>query len=103
MNKQLLVILVSSTIRDDMVDALIQHTDISGFNLWTINGYSREHSKYSLSEQVAGYQSRHRFEIEHDAEQEAQLLELLGRVCRASHARYWITPIVKSGQLGEPK
>ena len=101
MNVQLLIVLVPSAIRDDMIDALIQHDDISGFNLWEINGYSQEHSRYSLGEQVAGYRKLHRFEIQHLAEQETELLELLERVCSASHARYWIVPIAKSGQLGQ--
>jgi len=98
---QLLIVLVASAIRDDMIDALIQHDDISGFNLWEIDGYSQEHSKYSLGEQVAGYRKLHRFEIQHKAEQETDLLELLGPVCSASHARYWIVPIATSGQFGK--
>jgi len=101
MNTQLLIVLVASAIKDDMIDALIQHDAISGFNLWEINGYSREHSRYSLAEQVSGYRKLHRFEIQHTSEQETELLELLGRVCSASHARYWVVPIAKTGQLGQ--
>ena len=101
MNFQLLTVLVPSTIKEDMVDALIQHDVISGFNLWEINGYSREHSQFSLGEQVAGYRKLHRFEIMHRTEQETDLMNLLDRVCSASHARYWIVPITASGQLGE--
>lgn len=98
---QLLIVLVPSTIKEDMIDALIQHEAISGFNLWEINGYSRQHSQYSQGEQVAGYRKLHRFEIMHRTEQETGLMNLLDRICSASHARYWIVPITASGQLGE--
>lgn len=101
MNDQLLIVLVASAIKEDMIDALIQCEGISGFNLWEINGYSREHSRYSLGEQVAGYRSLHRFEIQHQTDQEAQLLSLVAQTCRASHARYWIVPISRSGQAGQ--
>lgn len=98
--EQLLIIIVSATVRDDLIDTLITYEGISGFNLQEINGFSREHSKYSLSEQVAGYRKLFRFEVMHDRDQEAQLLSQLGKVCGASHARYWIMPLSRSGQLG---
>jgi len=35
---------VPTELKDDIVDTLIAQPDISGFNLKTIHGYSKEHS-----------------------------------------------------------
>lgn len=101
MTDQLLIAIVPATIREDLIDTLIQYPGVSGFSMLEISGYSREHSQYSLSEQVTGYRNLFRFEVQHDTDQEADLLQLLGDVSSASHARYWIVPISKSGTLGQ--
>lgn len=101
MTEQLLVLMVADAVREDMIDALIQCESIQGFSQYEINGFSREHSQYDLAEQVAGYRRLCRFEVKHRAEQEEALLELVRQVCRASHARYWVVPIIRTGQLGE--
>lgn len=97
---QLLIVLVSGTIRDDLIDVLIAYEDMSGFSMQEINGYSREHSQYNLSEQVSGYRKLYRFEILHSQEQEAELLRRVDKACSASHARYWVVPVSKAGVLG---
>lgn len=100
MNEQLLIVMVAETIREDMIDALIQCQSIGGFSQYAINGYSREHSQYDLSEQVAGYRKLCRFEIQHGTEQEGELLALVRAVCSASQARYWVVPILHGGRFG---
>lgn len=97
---QLLIVIVPGTIRDDLIDALIAYEDMSGFSMQEINGYSREHSQYSLSEQVSGYRKLYRFEILHAQGQEAELLRRVDESCSASHARYWVVPVAKTGVLG---
>ena len=97
---QLLTVLVSDSIRDELIDALIGYQDISGFSMQEINGYSREHSAYSLSEQVSGYRKLYRFEIQHAQAQEQELLRRVGETCSTSHARYWLVPVSKAGTLG---
>jgi hypothetical protein len=100
--EQLLIVLVSATIRDDLIDALIVYQDISGFSMQEISGYSREHSQYSLSEQVSGYRKLYRFEVLHEQGREAELLRRVDETCSASHARYWVVPVSKTGILGGP-
>jgi Protein of unknown function (DUF3240) len=97
---QLLVIHVPGDIREDVIDALIAYEEITGFSLSEISGYSREHSQYNLEEQVAGYRVFYRFEVHHQVAQENDLLRLLDDVCNASHARYWIVPVSRSGSMG---
>lgn len=99
MNTQLLVAIVPADLRDDMIDALIQLPEISGFGMQAIDGFSREHSQYDLREQVAGHRRMYRLEVIHTLEQEAGLLDALEGSCAASPIRYWITPLRVSGHL----
>lgn len=100
MQQQLLVLVVADELRDDIIDVLMARPAISGFNLSPIAGYSREHSRFNLREQVEGHRKMSRFEVLHDRQQEEELLSSLQAVCAESHARYWILPLAASGQLG---
>ena len=99
---QILVAIVPAEIKDDVVDILITLEPISGFNLTRIAGFSREHSHFSLREQVEGHCEMYRFEVMHEPAQEAILLEALGQVCEVAQARYWILPLRAMGHFGEP-
>ena len=98
---QLLIVVVPVDIKDDVVDTLIGLEDISGFNLETIAGYSREHSQFSIREQVEGYRQLFRFEIMHRSDQQDRLISSLRPVCAGPHLRYWIVPIVEQGHFGD--
>lgn len=98
-NRQLLIMMVPGDIRDDVVDALIGCADVSGFNMTTIAGYSKEHSQYDLREQVEGYRQFFKFEVMHETAQQADLLAALRPVCTAANIRYWIVPVLEQGHL----
>ncbi len=99
---QLLIVVVPVDIKDDVVDTLIGLEEISGFNLETIAGYSREHSQFNIREQVEGYRQLFRFEIMHRSDQQDRLIASLRPVCAGPNLRYWIIPIVEQGHFGEP-
>ena len=96
---QLLILMVPDNIRDDVVDTLMCCEGISGFNMTTIAGYSKEHSQYNLREQVEGYREFFEFEVMHGREQEHSLLTALRPVCASAHIRYWIVPVLSQGHL----
>ena len=98
---QLLVAIIPAEIKDDVVDILIALESISGFNLTRIAGYSREHSHFSLREQVEGHREMYRFEVLHERAQEEALIQALGQVSAVVRARYWIVPIREQGHLGD--
>lgn len=98
---QLLIVVVPVDIKDDVVDTLIGLEDISGFNLETIAGYSREHSQFNIREQVEGYRQLFRFEIMHKSDQQERLISSLRPVCAGPHLRYWIVPIVEQGHFSD--
>ncbi|WP_162846031.1 DUF3240 family protein [Seongchinamella sediminis] len=99
MNIQILVAVIPENLRDDVVDALIEMPQISGFGMQVIEGYSREHSQYDLREQVAGHRRMYRLEVMHTQAQEAELLDALQSSCTANPVRYWITPVLGWGHL----
>lgn len=98
-DKQVLVMMVPADLRDDVIDCLISGEGISGFNMTTIAGYSREHSQYDLREQVEGYRQLFKFEVMHGPGQQAQLLGKLRPVCASANIRYWIVPVLAQGHL----
>ncbi len=96
---QLLIMMVPEDLRDDVVDALMGGAEISGFNMTTMAGYSKEHSQYDLREQVEGYRQYFKFEVMHPRSQQADLLDLLRPVCTPAHLRYWIVPVLAQGHF----
>jgi hypothetical protein len=95
----LLVVLAPADRRDDLVDALMDSEHISGFTLTPALGFSREHSHFSLGEQVAGYRDYSRFEVLLGASQQEQVLETLRRASGNERLRYWLTPVPETGHL----
>jgi hypothetical protein len=97
--QQMLVIMVPAGLRDDIVDTLIGFDGISGFNMTTIAGYSREHSQYDLREQVEGYRQFFKFEVMHRRDQRETLLGSLRPVCESANIRYWVLPVLEQGHI----
>ena len=97
--RQLLILMVPGEIRDDVVDSLSVCEHISGFNMTTMAGYSKEHSLYDLREQVEGYRQFFKFEVMHASVQQADLLAALRPVCGSARVRDWIVPVREQGHL----
>jgi hypothetical protein len=95
----LLVLLAPAGRRDDLVDALMGNEHITGFTLSPALGYSREHSHFSLGEQVAGYRDYSRFEVLFEIQEREPLLETLRKASGNERLRYWIMPVPETGHL----
>jgi hypothetical protein len=91
--------MVPTEIRDDVVDALIRCVGISGFNMTSMAGYSKEHSQYDLREQVQGHRQLFKFEVLHERHQQDNLLAALRPAAAAGHVRYWTVPVNGHGHL----
>lgn len=96
---QLLVLMVPAEIRDDVIDVLMASDGISGFNMATIAGYSKEHSHYNLREQVEGFREIFQFEVMHQPQQQDRLLADLLPACAAAQVRYWVVPVLSQGHI----
>lgn len=95
----ILIIVVPQTIKDDLVDQLIQIPFISGFSLFKIQGYSKENSQFNISEQVVGYQDFFRFEIAHQTTQSQFLIDQLSKTSHNKKIRYWLVPVLQQGLM----
>lgn len=87
---------VPTTLKDEVVDKLISLPDVSGFNLKKINGYSKEHSLYDISEQVEGYRAFYQFEVLIIYSEVNALKEALKPICQSARLRYWLTPVIET-------
>jgi hypothetical protein len=96
---QLLVLIVPLEIKDEVVDCLMALDFISGFNLNMINGYSRIHSQYDVSEQVEGHRRLYRFEVLHKGEEEEPILNAIKASCSKDQVRYWVMPVNSQGHF----
>ncbi len=92
-------LITPNELKDDIVDRLMNFDVISGFNLTTINGYSKKHSAYNIEEQVQGYRQLTRFDILINAQDTAQLKAHLSELAQRNKLRYWLTDAIESGHL----
>ena len=96
---QLLIMMVPGEIRDDVIDSLSGCEGISGFNMTTMAGFSKEHSQYDLREQVEGYRQFFKFEVMHARAQQDTLMAALRPVCSSASIRYWLVPVLEQGHM----
>jgi len=93
-NPMLLVLMVPTEMKDNMVDVLMGESSISGFSLSKIQGFSAQNSHFNIKEQVEGYKDLYRFEILHDSEQTEPLLKRVKEGFNKGKVRYWVTPVL---------
>ncbi|MBT1449315.1 DUF3240 family protein [Glaciecola sp. XM2] len=93
----LLIMIAPTSLKEDLVDQLMEMPYTSGFSLSKIQGFSSEHSHYNINEQVAGHQDFYRFEIAHISADSQAVLAHLREACPENTIRYWMVPIQSSG------
>lgn len=93
----MLIAIVPKNLKDDVVDTLLTAPCTSGFSLFKIQGFSKEHSQFNISEQVVGYQDFYRFEVAHLPANTQALLERLKAVTEQRVIRYWVIPAIQTG------
>ncbi len=100
MNSETLFVLIApQELKDDLVDLLISMDSLSGFNLKTINGYSKEHSHFNIAEQVEGYRELIQFEVLLPEKDKKSFLAQLAPLCRPAKLRYWFLPVSDDGHF----
>jgi len=97
--QQLFILISPKELKDDLVDLFISMKQLSGFNLKQINGYSKEHSNFNITEQVEGYRELVQFEVLINLENKQALIEHLLPICQPAKLRYWFLPISESGHF----
>ena len=94
----LLVIMVPQEMKDRLVDALISETQLSGFSLSKIQGFSQNNSHFNIKEQVEGYKDLFRFEVLHESSLSEQLILTIKALFHERTVRYWLTPVLDASE-----
>lgn len=85
-----------TNLKDEIIDRLMSYSNITGFNLKAMNGYSKEHSLYNVSEQVEGYRPYYQFEVLITASELNELKRMLKPICEPAKLKYWLIPVIES-------
>ncbi len=93
--KVLLTFVVPRSEKELVVDILLDREDLPGFTVTDSQGFSREHSEYSLEEQVAGYRGVSRFEVVSERATNSKLLRALEQGL-SREPIYWTLPLLDS-------
>ncbi|WP_100642422.1 DUF3240 family protein [Alteromonas facilis] len=93
----LLSVFVEQALRDSATDALMGMPKCSGFSISSIDGFSCDHAKYDLREQVAGYRKMVRIDVMHHVDDLQSILAALAEIHSEHPLRYWVTPIIQTG------
>jgi hypothetical protein len=99
---QILVLLVPAARRDEVVDVLMACEALEGFTRLRADGFSREHSRFSLREAVQGYEDQERFEVVCPPSLIDDLLARIAVIAGRDHIFYWVQPVLRQGRLVHP-
>jgi hypothetical protein len=99
MDEYLLVLIVTPTIENAMVDWLLDREDVSGFTSMPINGHGASVHSLTAAEQVAGRQRQIMFQLHLSKATADALVDALRRAFGGSGMHYWLTPLLASGHL----
>lgn len=92
---------VAPTLEERVVDWLLSSDTAEGFTTFATYGHGSRHDELSVAEQVSGRQKRVAFRAEIEAGALDVFLESLRSRFAGSDVRYFVTPVVASGQLRE--
>jgi hypothetical protein len=92
---------VPPAIEERFVDWLLSSDAIAGFTSYEAYGHGANHDHLSVAEQVSGRQRRVEFRIQLAAEALDAVLAALTAGFRGVDLYFLVTPVLRSGHLGE--
>ncbi len=99
MEQCILVLVVSPSIDNAMVDWLLDRDDVQGFTSASIYGHGDPHHTLSSSEQVAGRKKQVMFRM-HLSEQAArEMISSIQQSFKGAAIHYWVIPMLISGHI----
>lgn len=99
MDECLLVLIVTPSIENAMVDWLLERDDVPGFASMPINGHGASAHSLTAAEQVAGRQRQVMFQLHLSRATADALIEAVRSAFSGSGMHYWLTPLLASGHL----
>lgn len=99
MEQCLLVLIVSPSIGNAMVDWLLEYDDLSGFTSMTISGHGGSAHSLTAAEQVAGQRRQVMFHVHLSREMADIIVADARRAFNGSGIHYWVMPVLAAGHL----
>jgi len=99
MDECLLVLIVTPTIENAMVDWLLDRDDVPGFASMPINGHGASAHSLTAAEQVAGRQRQVMFQLHLSRAAADALIAAVRNAFGGSGMHYWLMPLLASGHL----
>jgi hypothetical protein len=99
MDHCLLVVIVSPSMENAMVDWLLDREDVPGFTSIPVYGHGASAQSMTPAEQVAGRQRRIMFQLHLAQETAAVIIEALNVEFGGSGMHYWQVAVLASGHL----
>jgi hypothetical protein len=99
----LVVLNVLPVMEDLVADWLLTHEGVRGvgFTTMSVGGHSARLQGLTPAEQVSGRRRRVQFEVVLGARTADVMLAALAREFADADIHYWITPVLRSGRLGD--
>jgi len=90
---------VPPILEEGVVDCLLAIEPEIGFSSTAVNAHTSNHEHLSLAEQVAGRQTQIHFQMYILENQLTGLTKALKHNFSGSGIRYWVTPVIESGEI----
>lgn len=94
-----LVVSAPAKMEDVLVDWLLLHTGGKDFSSVTLNEYAQHHGEFTVSEQVAGYRQRIRFELLLSTAEADGVVAGLKKDFFGTGLRYSLFPLLDGGEV----
>ena len=99
MEECLLVLVVTPTIRNAVIDWLLEREDITGFTSMPVEGHGVSVHSMTLAEQVAGSQKQVMFLMHLPETVARNLLAAAQEQFGGSGMHYWLSPVLMAGRI----
>ena len=99
MNDCLLVVITKPTIEGALMDWLLAQETLTDFSSAPIAGYSAEHSRLSIAEQVRGRRNNIMFQVKTTRSEANRIVEDLKKDFAGAGLHYWLTPVLAEGRI----
>jgi hypothetical protein len=95
----LLVVIVSPSMENALVDWLLEREDVTGFTSVPVYGHGASANSMTAAEQVAGRQRRVMFQLHLAQDTAAIIINAINSEFGGSGMHYWLVPVLASGHL----
>lgn len=99
MDECLLVLIVTPSIENALVDWMLAHGEIAGFTSSPVSGHGVSEYSLTTAEQVAGRQRQVMFQLHVPAGTAEQIIEGVREAFSGSGIHYWVTPLHTAGNI----